>query len=364
MGYKERKKMFDSIKAKRKRPLITYVTSIRPGMSCMMAGDAIRPIIDQLSLIPEEEKKVDFLIISNGGDPITSMRIMGLLRERFDEVTVLLPYVAYSAATILSLGADEILMHPYSNLGPVDPQMTAPHTTPSGTTERLQFSPEDIVNYIEFLKTDVKANKGQMMTAIQPLLEQVGALNIGNSKRSQNLTFSLSEKMLGLHINKKSKIKEIAKALNSSYYHHGYAVGRQEAKKIGLPVVFPDKNLEDLLWKVWLDYETEMKCNDAFNVVNELLADPNASALINSYSVINIPANMPDAQKQQIFNTIAAKTNPTQQQSLKVRCMLASIESSSAAKVVYNDLIIAYWRDVNLNLKFNITGNTTGWINY
>jgi ClpP class serine protease len=131
MGYKERKKMFDSIKAKRKRPLITYVTSIRPGMSCMMAGDAIRPIIDQLSLIPEEEKKVDFLIISNGGDPITSMRIMGLLRERFDEVTVLLPYVAYSAATILSLGADEILMHPYSNLGPVDPQMTAPHTTPS-----------------------------------------------------------------------------------------------------------------------------------------------------------------------------------------------------------------------------------------
>ncbi len=203
-----------------------------------------------------------------------------------------------------------------------------------------------------------------MMTAIQPLLEQVGALNIGNSKRSQNLTFSLSEKMLGLHINKKSKIKAIAKALNSSYYHHGYAVGRQEAKKIGLPVVFPDKNLEDLLWKVWLDYETEMKCNDAFNVVNELLADSNASALINSYSVINIPANMPDAQKQQIFNTIAAKTNPTQQQSLKVRCMLASIESPSAAKVVYNDLIIAYWRDVNLNLKFNITGNTTGWINY
>ena len=63
-------------------------------------------------------------------------------------------------------------------------------------------------------------------------------------------------------------------------------------------------------------------------------------------------------------NNIAATINPTQQQSLKVRCMLASIESLSAAKVVYNDLTILYWRDVNLNLKFNITANITGWINY
>ena len=78
-------------------------------MSGSMAGDAIRPFIDQLNLIPKEQKEVDFLIVSNGGDPITSLRIMSLLRERFDKVSVLLPYVAYSAATVLSLGADEIV---------------------------------------------------------------------------------------------------------------------------------------------------------------------------------------------------------------------------------------------------------------
>lgn len=36
----------------------------------MMTGDSIRPIIDQLYQIPQGEKSVDFLIISNGGDPI------------------------------------------------------------------------------------------------------------------------------------------------------------------------------------------------------------------------------------------------------------------------------------------------------
>ena len=342
MGYTERKQLFDSIVQKRQRPLITYVTSIRPGMSGQMAGDSIRSIIDQLNLIPEGEKKVDFLIISNGGDPITSLRIMGLLRERYEKVTVLLPYVAYSAATILSLGADEIVMHPYSNLGPVDPQLTAPHITPSGATEKLEFSPEDIVNYIEFLKTDVKASKEQMMSAIQPLLEQVGALNIGNNK----------------------KVKEIAKALNSSYYHHGYAVGRLEAKKMGLPVTIPDKELEDLMWSVWLDYETEMKCNESFNVLDEILADPHAATVINSVPVINMPVDMPEAQKLAIYNNIASTIQVTQQQTLNLRCMLASIESPNAARAFYNDLIIAYWRDINLNLKFNFTAKGSGWINY
>jgi hypothetical protein len=78
MGYTERKLLFDKIVQKRQRPLLTYVTSIRPGMGSQMAGDAIRPIIDQLELIPKEEKSIDFMIISNGGDPITSLRIMGL----------------------------------------------------------------------------------------------------------------------------------------------------------------------------------------------------------------------------------------------------------------------------------------------
>ena len=32
MGYTERKQLFDKIVQKRKRPLLTYITSIRPGM--------------------------------------------------------------------------------------------------------------------------------------------------------------------------------------------------------------------------------------------------------------------------------------------------------------------------------------------
>ena len=91
MGYIERKILFEKIVNKRNRPLLTYVTSIRSGLASQMAGDSIRPIIDQLELIPKNNSEIDFLIISNGGDPITSLRIMGLLRERFNKVSVMLP---------------------------------------------------------------------------------------------------------------------------------------------------------------------------------------------------------------------------------------------------------------------------------
>lgn len=365
MGYQERAQLFQQIEQLRERPLVAYVTSIRPGLSGQMAGDAIRPVIDQLELIPKDKKKIDFLIISNGGDPITAMRIVSLLRERFDEVSVLLPYVAYSAATILSLGADEIVMHPYSNLGPVDPQLDVLHKNAEGQTEKIQFGSEDIVNFIEFIKKDVGISDQQhLIASIKPLIDQVGSLSIGNAKRGQRLSLSLSERMLSSHIDDPSKVSTIAKALNSSYYHHGYAAGRKEAKSIGLPITEPDTNLEDLLWKVWLDYELEMKCGSEFNVIREILDDSKSGPIVKSISIINIPANLPETQKQTIYNQVVSNIAVTKQQSITINPLVASIESTSCSKAFYNEIVIHYWRDAAMNLKFNVTLAGTGWVDY
>ena len=363
MGYQNRKALFEQITVIRKRPLIAYVTSLRPGMSGQMAGDAIRPVIDQLEQIPQDNKQVDFLIISNGGDPIAAMRIMGLLRERFESVSVLLPYVAYSAATILSLGADEIVMHPYSNLGPVDPQLAVSHKNADGHTENIQFGSEDIVNFIEFIKKDVGISDQQyLIDSVKPLIGQVGPLSIGNAKRGQRLSLSLSERMLGSHIDDPSKVNTIARALNSSYYHHGYAVGRKEAKEIGLPVSEPNEKLRDLLWKVWLDYENEMKCDSEFNVIKEVLSDPASATMIKTLPVLNIPANLPDSQKQAVFNQATQRIVVSQQKAITLKPLIATIESVNGAKAFYNEVVVHYWRDPSMNLKFNVTVAGTGWV--
>ena len=101
MSYIERKELFKKWSNLRNRPIVTYVTSIRPNLSINMSGDSITEIINTINLIPNDIKDIDFMIISNGGDPITSLRIISILRERFEHITVVVPYVAYSAATIL-----------------------------------------------------------------------------------------------------------------------------------------------------------------------------------------------------------------------------------------------------------------------
>lgn len=363
--FNERKKLYKQLERIRNKPLITYVTSIRPNMTTNMASDAITPIIEQIDSIHKDKTEVDFLIISNGGDPITSLRIISLLRERFKKVSVLVPYVAYSAATVLALGADEIVMHPYSNLGPVDPQLTVAHNNERGIQERLQFSSEDLRNYIEFLKTDVGiADQAHLVAAIQPLLKDVGALPIGSAKRGQQLSLSLSEKMLMLHTKDANKAKSIARALNSSYYHHGYAVGRHEAKKIGLPVAYPEESVESLLWEIWKDYSREMKCDELFNVINEIMSDPDARDRISKVPVVNLPANTPVEVAQKIIIQRAQQTSIESRSSIKKKVLVASVESVNKASAVYNNIDIVYWRNADMSLGANCTMSSAGWCEY
>ena len=77
-----RKKLYEKLEHLRNNPLITYVTSIRAGVNAQMGGDSISEIIKQINLIPYDKKEIDFLIISNGGDPICSLRIINVLRKK------------------------------------------------------------------------------------------------------------------------------------------------------------------------------------------------------------------------------------------------------------------------------------------
>lgn len=363
MSYEERIDLYRECEKLRQRPLIVYVTSIRPNISSQMSVDSLTSIIEQIETIPEEKDEIDFLIISNGGDPITALRIIGILREKFKKKSVLVPYVAYSAATILALGADEIIMHPYSNLGPVDPQLTISRQNEIGQPTQLNFSSEDIRNYIEFIKKDVGiTDQSHLITAFNALSKEVGPLPIGSAKRGQQLSLSLSEKMLETHMDDKNKASSIAKLLNSSYYHHGYAVSRSEAKEIGLNIIYPEKNLENLMWKIWQSFNSEMHCSSEFNPTTELMNDPIAKGKISNIPIVTLPANTPlDFAHNIIVNVAQQNAEITQQAPIELKQLMASIESKNCAHEVKTILSIAYWRETNMQLSINITSYSNGW---
>lgn len=261
MGYQERMSYYQRIEEIRGRPLIVYVTSSRPNASAQMASDVIPQFTKQLLEISKDHEALDLLIVSNGGDPIVSWRVISLVREKFKKVGALLPYAAYSAATLLALGTDEIVMHPFSNLGPVDPQLTYPKRN-GQDVELVQFGSEDLRNFLDFVKNDVGiSDQEQLERAFELVSKDIGAIPIGVAKRSTQLALSMSEKLLSLHLGDNSQARAIAEALNRSFYHHGYPLSTSEAKKIGLPVIAASEELEQLLWNVWQDVENEMACN-------------------------------------------------------------------------------------------------------
>lgn len=357
MSYKERVGLYSEIETLRKRPLIAYVTSVRPNCGVQMSGDVIPSIISIIEGISPEEKEIDFLIISNGGDPIASLRIINILRERFSKVSVLVPNAAFSAATVLALGADEIVMHPYSNLGPVDPQLTV-HKDNSTQS----FSTEDVTNYISFLKDDVGiTDQKHLSTAVTTLAESLGPLNIGFSKKSLQLTISLGRRMLESHLQDKSKADSIVNILCSSYYHHGYAVSRKEAKKIGLNIIEPEPDLESLMWKVWLDLSREMKCDSVFDPVAEAMENEEIAKTVNTVNVVSIPAGLPPNFVNQKLQQFANTAQLIPRHAVNIRNLIASCESVSDCYEFNSSFDVIIWRNPNLELCTNITRRRDYW---
>ena len=73
-----------------------------------------------------KERELDLIIHSPGGAPNAAEQMLNYLRSRFDYIRAIVPLQAKSAATMIALGCDEIVMGDHSELGPIDPQLRIP----------------------------------------------------------------------------------------------------------------------------------------------------------------------------------------------------------------------------------------------
>lgn len=69
---------------------------------------------------------LDVLLESKGGNLDSAYKILQLLKSYANQVTVIVPNYAKSAATIIALGAHRLQMCRAGELGPLDPQVWDP----------------------------------------------------------------------------------------------------------------------------------------------------------------------------------------------------------------------------------------------
>jgi len=186
------------------------------------------------------------LVKSDGGSGMAALRMVHLLRKYAKRLTVVAPLNCASAATMLALGADTIVMGPLSYLTAVDTSLEHDLSPVDHTNNLVPVSNDEVDRVIRLWKETVARGK-EGVNPYQELYKYLHPLVIGALDRASSLSLKLCSEILGYHMKDGRKATRISRQLNSSYPAHQYPITSREARRLGLTIRDLDSDLGELL---------------------------------------------------------------------------------------------------------------------
>jgi len=219
--------------------LVTYFNNPR-GSVCHDDVLALYELLEKLG----HQQKIYLFIKSSGGNGQASLRLVNLLRQYCQEVIAVVPLECASAATMITLGANEIQMGPMAYLTPVDTSLTHSLSPIDRDNDRVSVSLDELTRVVRLWQAQ---NGEAKENPYQELFQHVHPLVIGAVDRAESLSIMLCRELLAYHIHDESKAHEIAATLNGKYPSHSYPILLNEARKIGLNVSALSREVYSLL---------------------------------------------------------------------------------------------------------------------
>ena len=244
-----RRDCYKNIERYRKRPLLVYATKFIGFISTGLSNFIDLPDVDGFTDLihsVKDSQAVDVLLHSPGGRADATERLVELLRSHFQKVDFLIPHSAYSAATMLAMSGDNIILHPNAVLGPIDPQING---LPAGM----------IKGGFEKIKKMIDKEGSQSMLPYIPLIEKYSLDLLQLCEDSENLAKKLVSNWLKQYMFKKEKdtdekIDQAVKYLSNYDEHlmHSRPLPINKLSDLGLKVKRADDTLKDLLWEAYI----------------------------------------------------------------------------------------------------------------
>ncbi len=253
----ERQDFIRQIESYTGRRLIIYISNLNHPQSSITRED-IAPFSELVGSLKDGDN-VDLMIQSPGGDPNAAETIINALSCKVGNLRIIVPQAAKSAATMMCLAADEILMSDTSELGPIDPQI--PISTAYGFVYRPAQSFLNGLKYIE----DQHQGQSSLNPAYYPFLQGVDAALIDWCFKSIEHSKKLAIKWLSRSMcsGDSAKAASIAESLVNieEYPNHGSVINFKEAESLGLNVCYKpyDDELWQLLWRLYIRYTVEIR---------------------------------------------------------------------------------------------------------
>ncbi len=241
--------------------------------NAMVADDALPQLYDKLQSVGKKDR-IDLLLNARNGIIEVSWRVLNLLREYCDHLGVIVGSRVQGAASLIALGADEIIMGPLSELGGMEPVRRHPLLPHDESGQPIPLSYSELKGLLEFLseqsgdtelvtedegrKTkdeDTQANpqspiQNPKSEIVRVLLHHVHPLVIAHLKQADTLSREVTRKALSLHMHPENpeKVERLVDLFNGGFHSPVYTPSRAELLSAGLPLTDPDKELWAAIW--------------------------------------------------------------------------------------------------------------------
>lgn len=197
----------------------------------------------QRSLEDFTGEEIDLLVASPGGDIEAAYLLVRTLRRRARVVSAFVPYSAKSAATLLCLGADEIVFGELGELGPLDAQ------NGSGSSALVPFSAvEQMADALSLTLRRTREAVGELgstdpddaaeiaATALRTLFDSIDPLIIAQAARVLDEAREFAVRIFRRYRPDLGDAGEsIAQRLIHAYPCHGFPIDLEEVRELGLP---------------------------------------------------------------------------------------------------------------------------------
>jgi serine dehydrogenase proteinase len=243
------------------RPLLVYATDfLNKEKINACKGDVEINLGDRDGVIEITQdlpdKQADVLVYSPGGLPDATDSLVQIFRSKFEHTRFIVPAVAKSAATMMVLSGDELLMEHNAELGPIDPQFQ--FVKADGTP--VNAPAQAIIDQFEKAQ-DIIGQDPKKLAAWIPILQQYGpalyqqCLNAIDLSKKYVLEWLKTGMFKAQGGGAEAAAKKVVDYLgdHNQFKSHGARVGVPELRKQGVPVKIlnEDKPLHDAVMSVY-----------------------------------------------------------------------------------------------------------------
>ncbi|MDY6897518.1 MAG: ATP-dependent Clp protease proteolytic subunit [Cyanobacteriota bacterium] len=219
-------------------------------------------LINQIKETSPKRENVVLIMTTYGGDPDAAFRIARYIKRKYDKFSLFVFGYCKSAGTLLALGADEIVISDFGELGPLDVQVTKDDDFRSESvldiqqamsvigSQAFEMFESYLLNLISgtqaliTTKTAADIASSMAVNLLSPIPSQIDPLRLGEMNRLMNIALAYGQRL-------KPEGIEVIKNLIYNYPSHSFVIDYEEAKKLFDCVREPDDlelELEEMIF--------------------------------------------------------------------------------------------------------------------